>query len=212
MDWRTRIVVASCLAGCGPVVEPGSDGEADSSSADEGTTEAGTPQPTTVDVATSDPTSDPPPHALSGYYLFALALNILPETPLQWHATVGHNLLDGNASMMLQPLSLDVGATTTPRMPVGDPLHFVTPLDPDGYFRLDLGYLYVMGAANPITGADIEATVVIEGTAMSRALWCGAASGSVTVPLDLDLTGSTFAFTPVYDGMLPGDPVVAACP
>lgn len=204
------IVLASCSAGCGPVIEPG--GDPVTSGTDESSTDTGTPQPTTVDVATSDPTSELPPSTLSGDYLLALAVAILPATPLQWRASIVHDLADGTVSMELQPLSLDVGATITPRMPVGEPLDFVTVLDADGRFRLDLGELFVVGAANPITGADIVATLVIDGTAMDRELWCGEAFGQITEPLDLDLTGSTFAFTPINGGSLPGDPLVTACP
>ncbi len=137
---------------------------------------------------------------------------IVPELPLQWRASVVHDLSDGSVTIALQPLALDQAATTTPRTPVGDPLFFATSLDNNGYLHLDLGELFIAGAANPITASELRVALAIEGTAFDRELWCGAAYGMVTAPLDLDLTGSTFAFTPIVDGSLPGDPLVSTCP
>lgn len=205
-------MIASCLLGCGPVIEPDA-----TSGAEDGTTDAVVSttdviDPVTADAATSDPTAVLPPSELDGEYLFAVALVISPDTPLQWLATVDHDQGDGRVAMVLQSLSLDQLSTTTPREPIGDPMVLELSLDENGRFGHEFGELYIPGEANPITGSDIRMTLVIEGTASGRALWCGEAFGMITQPLILDLLGSTFAMVPVDGGVLPGDPIVARCP
>jgi hypothetical protein len=67
-----------------------------------------------------------------------------------------------------------------------------------GTWRGDLSDLQVAGAANSITGGDIAADVVLEGSLCGDgAFYCGTASGNVTRPLPLDLAGSTFTLTRV---------------
>lgn len=215
--WIGAAGVSLWVAACGPVVEPGEEGDdtgGDSSSNGSGvvddTTGAG---PTTTSVSLSGPqdeaTTDTPAQPnISGDHLLAISVIIAPETPLQFLATVSHE--DGILRMSLQPLSLDPQATTTPRLPVGDPLDANGEIADDGTFVLDLGEVSVRGASNPITGSDIVATLRLEGRVDSPDSWCGDVSGFVSQPLMLDLTGSTFAGTRIV-GELPGDPIVAAC-
>lgn len=201
--------------GCGPVVDPegtNSGSGAASESGGDASSDTGVPQPTTddvADVATGTPMPEPGP-GLSGDYLLALAAVIAPATPLQWRAKVVHDPSTGAVTMELQPLSLDVLSTTTPREPVGDPLAVSTNIAPDGSFTIGFGTMPITGQANPITGSDLVAEVAIEGSVFGPELWCGVATGMVTAPLMLDLAGSTFAFTPIV-GALP-DPVVSTCP
>jgi hypothetical protein len=205
-----RWVVLACVVGCGPVVDP--EGTNSGSESGGGASDTGVPQPTTddvADVATGTPIPEPGLD-LSGDYLLAMAAVIAPATPLQWRAKVVHDTATGAIAMELQPLSLDPGSTTTPREPVGDALAASTALAADGSFAVDLGVVRIPGTANPITGSDIAATVVLDGSVAEPELWCGVATGMVTEPLMLDLTGSTFAFTR-FVGELP-NPVVSACP
>lgn len=223
MGWRSNVVVCVVLlSACGPVVDgegDGSEGESTGTAptSDPSTTGVG-PNPTTAqDVATSDdpPVLDlgEPPATLDGVYLLAVAAVIDPAHPLQWLASVeqekpsagGHGL-----TIVLQSLSLEVGSTNAPREPVGEPLEIHGAFEPDGSFWAETPTVVIPGAANPITGSEIGASMVLEGTVSGRESWCGQVSGQVTQPLMLDLAGSTFAFTPV-DGALP-DPVTAACP
>jgi hypothetical protein len=98
--------------------------------------------------------------------------------------------------LVLQPLALDVGETTDPRTAVVDALEYDdVVVNPDGTFELDLGVLELDGETNPITGSDIVTTALIEGEILDADDMCGDLSGSVTVPLMLDLAGSTFAMT-----------------
>lgn len=154
---------------------------------------------------------------VNGDFLLALAAVIAPETPLQFYATVTFtpSTDGGMLQMNLQPLSLDVLATTVPRQPVGDSLELqAVPVNATGGFELPITEpVMVTGMANPITGSDIVATLNLSGTIQSEDLFCGTVTGMVTAPLMLDLTGSTFAAVRVPSvDMLPGDPITAACP
>ncbi len=197
---------------CGPVVgDVDGRGSADESGGGSTGIDNGDPATGPDDVATGTPIPEPRLD-LSGAYLFAVAAVIAPETPLQWRATVVQDLDTGELTIVLQPLSLDPLSTTSPREPTGEPRVVTATPGPDNTFTLDLGQVYVPGAANPITGSDINTTLALDGVASASDLWCGEVTGSVTTPLQLDLTGSTFAFTPVTaTGELP-DPVVARCP
>ena len=95
------------------------------------------------------------------------------------------------------PLSTDADAI--PREPVGDRVDVAAvPYREDGSFAADLGEVTVPGRANPISGTDIVATVVIEVSALPKkddlpVRFCGSVSGMVSVPLPLDLAGSSIA-------------------
>lgn len=154
---------------------------------------------------------------VNGEFLLALAAVILPATPLQFAATVTFTPTPdgGTIEMILQPLSLEVGATTMPRLPVGEALTIgPVPVNAGGSFELPIMEpVTVTGAANPITGADIVATLNLSGSIQSADLFCGTVTGAVTEPLDLDLMGSTFAAVRITGiDMLPGDPIASACP
>ena len=154
---------------------------------------------------------------ISGTHLFALAPSISPTTPLQFIATVTLDITPtgGTMNIEFQPLSLNVGSTTEPRMFVGEILTLpVTEVDAAGAFAIDLGEVSVVGDANPITGSDIVAMMTMEGAIQSADLWCGTVGGAVSVPANIDLTNSTFAAVRLEatdPASLPVD-VVAACP
>jgi hypothetical protein len=143
---------------------------------------------------------------VSGTFLFAIAPILNPATPLQFIAT---NTLviapDGSGAtldMVLQPLSLNVGSTTEPREPVGEPIELLgIPVDASGAFVLESlgGPVMVTGEANPITGSDIVADISLMGAIQSEDLMCGAAGGQVTSPLVADLAGSTFGSQRIED-------------
>lgn len=209
---------------CGPVVDGEPDGESssDATSSDPSTTlsssatsddpdpsvaeEVSTEPPTMLDVAA-------PEQNVSGRYLFAVSAVIDPDHPLQWIADVVHDTSSGELTLTMQSLSLDVGSTNFPREPVGEAMVLSTGLSEDGRFGIETPEILVVGAANPITGSDIVGNLVIQGQVFGRELWCGDVFGEITQPLQLDLTGSTFAFEPIdpATGTLP-DPVLARCP
>ena len=53
--------------------------------------------------------------------------------------------------------------------------------------------------ANPISGGDILATIVLDGRILSDDAWAGAVSGMATQPVAADLAGSTFGALRVAD-------------
>ncbi len=161
---------------------------------------------------------------VNGTFLLALEATIAPGLPLQFLTTVkftedaagGGGTLD----LDLQPLALDLGSTTSPRTPVGDPIvaHGV-PVAADGSWVADLGTVAVPGAANPLTGSDISANVVLHGVIQSADLMCGTVTGKIFSPIQSDLAGSTFAAARVPPeaaqdpSKLPGEgAMLVACP
>lgn len=138
----------------------------------------------------------------SGDYLLALSTVVSPDAPILFatRAQVSSDL--ATVALELQPLATDT--SEPPRAPVGEPIVAPeAPYAPDGTFEADLGTVQVPGAANPITGSDITATVRIRGLARPDGaagyFFCGEALGMVTVPLALDLAGSSFGAVPSPD-------------
>ncbi|NVB36673.1 hypothetical protein G6O69_02440 [Pseudenhygromyxa sp. WMMC2535] len=143
------------------------------------------------------PPADPSLPDISGDFLFALVTTLDPETPLQFATHVDFSYAadgaSGTAEFCFQPLSLDVGAKTEPREFVDEPLCYSDiAVDEAGAFEIDMGTVQVSGEANPITGSDIEATLVVSGDIVHVDAMCGELSGEVTSPLTYDLAGSTF--------------------
>jgi hypothetical protein len=223
LRWRgwscTAITIA--VLGCGPAVDVDDDGSSSDPDDASGNSQDGdTPGIDDADSANDAATGTPTPFdlgghtsAISGEYLFALSAVIDPQHPLQFLAHVDAEAeSDGGATIdvVLQPLALDVQSTNAPRTPAGDPIPFVLPVDADLGFEIELPELHIPGAANPITGSEIVATVRLQGTIIESDIWCGDAFGAVTQPLMLDLAGSTFSFTRLEGDVLP-DPVIAFC-
>jgi hypothetical protein len=140
-----------------------------------------------------------------GEYLLALSTTLDPDLPMQFIVTVdaGTTLVD----LSIQPLSLDVNQTTTPRLPVGEPLVYTQIPHTDGVFTLDLGTVMITGDANPITGSDIVVTAELDGSFISETAFCGTITGDVMQPIEYNLIGSTFAAVEVEDTTPDGLPV-----
>jgi hypothetical protein len=160
--------------------------------------------PPKMDIPPPDPGID-----LSGTSLLAISTIVSEDLPLQFLSTVVQNVDgDGNITIdiTLQPLSLDQGMVTVPREPVGPPLEFKAIPVVDGKYTVDAGETMVTGAANPITGSDITATLVLEATVVDADFICGTVSGMVTAPLMASIDGSTFASVRLDDpDVLPTD-------
>jgi hypothetical protein len=131
----------------------------------------------------------------SGSYLLALSTTLAPGQPLLFSCEV-------TVAADLETLALSVRPLTTeddaePRTPTGERFEAsAVAYGEDGSFSADFGEVTVPSDANPISGADIVATVAITATAfpMSDELpdfFCGQATGMVSAPLALDLEGST---------------------
>lgn len=222
LGWRgwTCTAITIAVLGCGPVVDVDDGGLSDPDDATGSVQDGGT---TEVDEAEgeADAANDEssrldlgaPTSALSGEYLFALSAVVDPAHPFQFRARVDAKDDPGGGALLeilLQPLALDVLSTNTPRTPVGDPIPIVIGVGADGTFGAELPEMRISGAANPITGSDLVATVGLSGSVGDGDVWCGDVFGMVTQPLMLDLVGSTFSFTRLDGEMLP-DPVIPYC-
>jgi hypothetical protein len=211
--------LGGCLTACGPdsqgkfeeFVEQtrDTDGASDSmssapiTSSDPGTT--GTP-------TTTGDTDGPAPADISGDFLLAVSTVVDKSKPLQFIATntVVMNM-DGTQtlSLCLQPLSLEQGKVTVPRQPIGEPLCFTDLPIADTQFTIDAGTVMVTGMANPITGANITATLKMSGTVKDADFYCGTVTGEVLDPPIGSIDGSTFAAVRLADKtVLPTDVVI----
>jgi hypothetical protein len=158
------------------------------------------------DIPPPDPGID-----LSGTSLLALSTVIAPDLPLQFLNTVvqrneGERIF---LDITLQPLSLDSGSVTMPRLPVGEPLTFKDVEVVDGKYMVDAGETMVTGAANPITGSDIVATLMLSGQVIREDFVCGTVAGMVTSPLEAPIDGSTFGAVKLEDpSVLPLEVVI----
>ena len=152
----------------------------------------------------------PPPDVettadISGQFLLAISTVIAPDLPMQFVAT--NTLMDDGSGgkvlkSCLQPLQLMQGTVTMPRVPIGDPLCYDNIPVVDGKFTIDAGVVMVTGMANPVTGGDIEATLIMAGSIISADFYCGDLTGQVMSPLMADLAGSTFAAVRLTDPMM----------
>jgi hypothetical protein len=154
-------------------------------------------------VGDAGPCTPPDPSALGGKYIFALSAVIARETPILFVADV-----TGDASgltFVLQPLSAADRVT-----PVGTPITIgPLPLGADGSLHAELPPLVVSAEANPVTGGEIEAQVVLDGRFCDVAgFYCGTVSGTVTRPIPVDLAGSTFAIERLANGTPPAEPFI----
>ena len=150
------------------------------------------------------PPPDPSLPDMNGTFLFALTTSLGPDTPLQFATTVEFTYDEASggarADFTFQPLSLEVGETTTPREFVGEPLTYPDiPIDAEGNYEIDMGLVMVTGAANPVTGSDIEATLVVHGSIVHMDAFCGTLTGDLMSPLEYDLDGSEFAAVRLAD-------------
>jgi hypothetical protein len=134
----------------------------------------------------------------NGQYLFAVATTVDLSKPFQFIATFATDAASV-LTLTLQPLTLDQGNVTTPRQPFGEPLEFTDIAVVDGKFAVDLGSTNLAGPTNPITGADIVASLDLAATIVDMDVICGTVTGDVTSPLMVSIEGSTFAAVRLAD-------------
>jgi hypothetical protein len=155
---------------------------------------------------------------IDGEFLFAFTLTpLVSNLPLQYLATIEvvEVLPEGaEVSLQLQPLTLDVGSTTSPREPLGEAI--VVPgvlIGADLSFQLPIGSLFAAGPTNPITGSDIQMEdVAMSGTVLGPDDLCGTAGGSVVSPIAASIDGSDFAMVRVEDPMQLPETFPFGCP
>jgi hypothetical protein len=137
--------------------------------------------------------------ALQGQWLFALAATLGPDKPILFFAdVVATDVADGvEWTWTITPLD---AKTRTPLTALPTLAPSVVPSS--GAWTVDLAPIAVPGAANPITGSDIEADANLAGNVCGgRDFFCGDVTGNVTKPVSLKLDGSkwTMAKLPAPD-------------
>ncbi len=149
------------------------------------------------------------PGFIQGQYLLTISVSIAPSKPLLALADVTTPAFQGGTGIALTAQALSATDRTTP---VDSPVSFGPfAVGSDGTFRAELSGLTVSGGANPITpGAAISSNLVLVGNLCAHdGLFCGAASGQATSPINLDLSGSTFTLTPPSEaGTFPVQPTI----
>ena len=172
---------------------------------------------TTSDASAGTPTTTGDtdggsPADISGDFLLAVSTTVDRSKPLQFIATNTLEMnMDGTQALgvCLQPLTLAQGKVTVPRQPIGEPLCFTGLPIVDTQFTIDAGTVMVTGMANPITGANIVASLKMSGTVESADFFCGTVTGEVIEPPIGSIEGSTFAAVRLADkNMLPLDVVI----
>jgi len=153
----------------------------------------------------------------SGRYFLSIATSLAPTTPLYFDTTV---TVDENfvVNFSFQPVKTDLdpfaGNMPRPdaRTPVGDPIVVGNvQLTEEGTFSVTLTDANVAGAANPISGGDIVATIELSGFVTSATAFCGTAAGQVSQPTLLNLAGSTFGAGIVDDDTIGDFEPIAKC-
>lgn len=144
-------------------------------------------------------------------FLVSVSTVIATETPLQYIARIFPEG-EGASLVALTPLSLDVGSSTAPRELVEELTRsYPIEIDADGNFAFELIDVAVTGQANPISGSDLVARLSIAGRFIEPGRMCGRVEGMITVPVGIDLSGSTFGGVMFgVDGELPPIPPVEA--
>lgn len=214
MSWLRALPLSAVLLGIAcqnNTIELDTDGDTGDASTSTGSGSADDGVPTaTVASMTAATSADTGVTPVPGTLLLAIDTILQPGLPFQALVTMTPG--NGTVDLTMQFLSLDLGSTTSPRQPVGDVYAYPgIPLDESGGFVWEVGVVLIPGAANPITGSD---TVVALALAVrpQGSPFCGEAGGTVTMPIEAVIDGSTHAMTEIFDvNALPVDFPVA-CP
>jgi hypothetical protein len=162
---------------------------------------------TTSGAGGGDACAVPAAGEVDGNYLFALSAKIAKTKPVLFYAKLTTEDASGlNFSLNLQPLNAKDRKT-----PEGDAIDVGPyPVAADGTFSAALPMLTVAGAANPVSGSLLEATVTLVGTLCAPADFiCGDVTGSVTKPIAIpDLTGSAFTMQRITDEAAYPEPLI----
>lgn len=134
-----------------------------------------------------------------------------PGLPFQF-VVWAEQVQPGIWNLTFQCLALDVGSTTSPRYPVGEPTTYTgLELGHGLPFQFSTGPLVIPGEANPINGTEVTIDAFFDGNDAGDP-YCGSVSGSVVAPVQADLAGSTFATTRIPGPESLPETFPAACP
>lgn len=136
-----------------------------------------------------------------GGYLLSIATPEDPTLPLQFIAQL--DVVDGVLTASLQPLSLDVGSTSGPREPLGEPVEgeiigFMTPA-----FTVRFDPFVVPAAADPMLGMERVGVIALTGNLSAGGGPCGSAEGVFDTPSAAQLDGSTWGAIALDGDALP---------
>jgi hypothetical protein len=141
-----------------------------------------------------DATCEPATNELAGQWLFVLSAVLAPSDPMLFFADITATDVAGGVewTWTLRPLDAATGAplAALPELPPST-------IPADGQWTAALPTLAVPGAANPISGSDVEADTVLTGEVCGgRDFQCGDVTGAVTKlggsPVNINLEDSTW--------------------
>jgi hypothetical protein len=128
-----------------------------------------------------------------GKFLLAISTSLDPALPFQFIVDASlPDTDDGPLSLAVQPLSLDMGRVTVPRLPVGQGYEFASEVV-DGDFAIATHEITIPAEANPLFGVEVVVEVLMHGEIVGPDLFCGVAEGIVVKPVEQMLGSSTFA-------------------
>lgn len=160
------------------------------------------------DEQASDQTSSLKAQQVSGTYLYAISTVLARTLPVVYLAEVEAKEMDGALELRLRQRPLSKLDRATPVGPWTD--WSVVLVDPTGALAGEPLSALIPAEANPITGFDTEAEIVMTASLASLRdpehpdapldFLCGEVAGRILSPIPVDdLSGSTFAATRIED-------------
>ncbi|MEE2789414.1 MAG: hypothetical protein VX589_18900 [Myxococcota bacterium] len=124
-----------------------------------------------------------------GLYYARLSTTLARKVPLHFMVEIGTE--GDQAYFNLTPVSVDGDLIKQ------NVLETKLSVNPDGTFVVNTGEVEVSGLANPLSGSDIVANLVLEGKLLTDGNICGALAGCLIRPYSYDLVDSTFTLYPL---------------
>lgn len=133
-------------------------------------------------------------------YLLSVSTNLSPEKAFAFELTIAGGTLPDDVTVkpFLQPLSAEDQQTPVCEMIMA----YGQVVADDGSFTWDFGDIRICPEANPISGSEIQTSLILSGSfcTSTPGFGCGDVSGIVSTPIpNYDLTGSTFT-TQAFEG------------
>ena len=126
-----------------------------------------------------------------GLYYARLSTTLARKVPLHFLVEIGEK--DNESFFNLTPIS------TQGELIKQNLIENTLTTNADGTFVVNTGDVDVNGLANPLSGSDILANLILEGKFVTGGGLCGALAGCLIRPYSYDLVGSTFTLIPIAD-------------
>jgi hypothetical protein len=142
-----------------------------------------------------------------GDYLLTFSAPVDASKPILFRANVAVQGSPPGLLLILTPLdALDR------KTPVGANIEVSAPLAADGAFSAGLNAVTIPGAANPLSGTELQVDATLTGKVCGQAaFYCGDGDGNITKPIPLSLTGSTWTLDKYPVVGAPPDPPLIDC-